>query len=197
MNEYEELDKLMAMFVAPSQADALYTASIKTFWPGYEARVGYDNRLEKIDTDFTPDFAGLADQTAEVRRIQRSDYAKKHWPKFYAGPDVSVVATPIATRFDAWTSGEVNRALGAGRGVTLHLPQGAWGRSRAVLLHELAHAVDRYEYAATDRGHTAFDDGHGATFARLNIEMVRAFYSPEMADKLAANFKAEKVRVEA
>jgi hypothetical protein len=182
-----------------SQADALYTASIKTFWPGYETHEGdtddeSNNRLAKIDKDFQPDYASVADQRAEVRRIQRSEYAKTHWPKFYSGPAVLVKSTN--KRYDAWTSGESNWELGAVRDVTLNLPKGAWGRSRAVLLHELAHAVERYEHAhEPPSAREYFDDGHGARYARVNIDMVREFYSPEMGDKLEANFRAGGVKI--
>lgn len=189
--------EMAKLFGPVGQADELYTASIKTFWPGYERRTRdsdgeYHNRLADIDKNTQPYYASVADQQSEVNRIQRSEYSKTHWPYFFSGPQVKVV--PTKKQFDAWTTGEASEKLRQVRNVKLHLPTGPWGRSKAVLLHELAHAIEQYEginkYSAFKE---RFEDGHGASFAKRNIEVVRAFYSPEMADKLEANFKAEGV----
>lgn len=201
MNFDIDIDDMLNGLFYQGQADELYTASIRTFWPGYESwdeeqTNEYHNRLSKIDANVTPDFASVADQQAEVRRIQRSAYAKKHWPKFYAAPEVRVVPNAADKQFDAWTQGEALVGSTEVRNVELHLPTGAWGRSRAVLLHELAHAVEQYE--ATEpysRSMDYFDDGHGAKFAKRNIEVVRQFYSEDMANKLEANFRAEGVKI--
>lgn len=187
-----EIEDELGMILGGGQADKLYTASIKTFWPDYEkAAFHNDNRLARIDAAHTPDFASVADQQAEVNRIKKSAYAKAHWPKFAAGPPVTVVANTADEQFDAYTSGEANPARGTVRNVQMHLPTGAWGRSRAVLLHELAHAVEQYERAGEFNAFLDFfDDGHGPKFAKRNIEVVRQFYSKEMGNKLEANFKA-------
>lgn len=199
--DYDPFQALMRM-ITMSQAAELYTASLKTFWPGYEKREKesddeFNNRIERVDTDFQPDFASLADQKAEVRRIQRSAYAKEHWPHFAAAPTVDIVANPESEQFDAWTDGEVNREEKKVRNIVMHLPTGAWGRSRAVLLHELAHAIERYEYdyEKFDPIKDMFDDGHGPLFAKRNVEVVREFYSKEMGDRLEANFRAGGVEI--
>lgn len=176
------------------QGPTLYMASLKTFWPGSEKWVHGDgenkNELIRIGKEYLPEYASLAEQQAEVKRIQRSAFAKEHWPKFAAAAEVVLRTEPDPSSAHTDYSSRLGTLL-----PTIYLPDTGWGRSRAVLLHELAHAVDAYENPITDPFRAMFDDGHGARFAKLNIEMIREFYSKEMGDKLEANFKAGGVEI--
>lgn len=174
------------------QGPIVYRASVKTFWPGYE-KGDTESIYEAINRDFKTEFASVEEQQAEVTRIQQSAYAKEHWPKFAATKVLVREAPPWDTPFTEteWTS-KGDRPIQT----VLYFPNDPSGRARAVLLHELAHAVDDWEFGVK-RDWFSEDDGHGPVFAKLNIDMIRQFHSPELADKLEANFRTAGIEIAA
>ena len=135
---------------------------------------------------------------AIVRKVQRSQYAATHWPRFYNGldivvdNDVSLAQTPGGKKYGGAFTDTKEVAFGTGP-ARIHLSDTGFAMQEAVVLHELGHAIEAYE--RPDSNFDRYANGHGPEFARLNLEIVREFMSPERAKKLEEAFRFAGVQV--
>lgn len=189
-NTDETAQEVQGVDATTRQTALLYAASSDVFFEG----VGKEERY-----DLKPGITALEGQQI-IEKVQRSSYARKHWPRFYAAP-LSVFTNDVSgiekTFFYA-ISGEkfkgaytdVEPVL-AGEAATLHFANNGFAMQEGVLLHEIGHAIDAWEHdPRTNR-----EDSHGAVFAGINITLVREFLSAEKADQLKNAFMYAGVKI--
>lgn len=152
-------------------------------------RDGRVNRLyasEQSVFEWEPDLDTEADVQAWCDKIVRSSKFKALWAEYHpddpprrrggGAPKRVLVKT---TR--GWGAHAYANSLAYHRGQWLrYIEVGAKGRCRWVVLHELAHIIDP-------------DCGHGRSFARIYLLLVRRFL-PESAPALVVSFKEHRVK---
>lgn len=153
------------------QADRLYRIQARTFFPGYHSAAAA-GKLPK-------DFLTTDDMAAFALDIQRSAYAKKHWPKFAAGKAVrffeGIESDALAEIFgDVDDNDPTYLAYGAdastnNAALTIAVRDNGLGHSKSVVLHEMAHVINDFQGIMRD---------HGPDFLGIMLKLVRQ-YMPE------------------
>jgi hypothetical protein len=203
--KYDNVDSIKAQIAHDPTADQrkalqqqvlLYAASSDVFFPGLDQDLKRD-RPKGVD---------LVGARALVEKVQRSPFAAKHWPRFYAGAlttvdnDLSSMEKSLEFMINAMLGGP-QKAEGAftdvygplhGMPASMHLADNGFAMQPQVVLHELAHAVEAFERDAKAR---SADNGHGADFARTNIEIVSEFMSAQLGEELENAFNYAGVQV--
>lgn len=82
----------------------------------------------------------------------------------------------------------VERGRGGGRAYVMNVPVidlGVWARRKSVILHEIAHHLNRANRPAAS---------HGWQFCAIYLDLVRHFLGKDAAAVLKSGFKAHRVR---
>lgn len=172
----------------------LYAASGDVFFP-----LGADTPEKRRSI---PKGITIEGARALIEKVQRSEYARTHWPKFYAGAltkvdgDVGLMNNSLeqmltGRTFDgAFTDDEkIHKHTGP---AFIHLANNGFAMQPQVVLHELAHVVEAFERIDANKTNAS---AHGDHFARTNITLIREFLSPDKAKELEDAFAFAGVKV--
>lgn len=156
MDDFMELMRARVMELLDPQAENLYWAQKDEFYPMIPEPQSYEEEQERQRQWLAApgDFASAAEQQKYVRSIQRSAFAKEHWPVFAKAKPVVLREKQQARQSMAFTdvkTREINVA-----------PNGS-GRLRITALHELAHVIALYE---------GKDDNHGPKYVGILRQLV-------------------------
>lgn len=122
------------------------------------------SKLYKSEPHFPPDFKTVDQCQAFADSVMANRWVRARWKQ-----SVTVKDGRGRSSASGGTSGRLNLPL--------------WSRSRYVILHEMAHVLTPYQYAA-----------HGPEYAGVLLSLIHHILGAEQAAKLRASFKENRVR---
>lgn len=128
---------------------------------------------EEILKDRSRRFETVEEIEAYTKKITRSRWFKKRWPRL--------------KRLDIWNGRANSRGLGSYRGLgwgVLRLPR--WCRWESYILHELAHVVTGTQYK--------FVPFHGREFCKNYLALIGRWMGKEAAKDLRQSFREHRVK---